>query len=59
MRDEFLILQLRNAIADKEWIIAQANHQTYAGGWTCDWGEAIRQAEQSVQYAIEQIQKYG
>jgi len=59
MRDELLILQLRNAIADKEWVIACANMETARGGWTCDWHEGIQKADASVQYAIEQIHKYG
>ncbi len=56
---DLLILQLRNAIADKEWVIARANMETYRGGWTCDWNEGIRKADESIQYAIEQIHKLG
>lgn len=46
---EQLLLELRNAIADKEWNIACANMETArAGEWTCDWHEGIRLAEDRI-----------
>lgn len=38
-----LALQIRNLIADKEWLTAAANHDVAKfGQWQCDWQEGIR-----------------
>lgn len=49
---ELQLLQLRSAIADKEWAIACANMETAKGGWTCDWHHEM----QCAQVCINQIQ---
>ena len=44
-----LLLDLRDAIADKEWVIACANMQTAsADAWTCDWHQGMREAQQHI-----------
>lgn len=52
---EFLLLQLRNAITDKEWVIACANKETASGGWTCDWSKGIREADAAVQDFVNAV----
>jgi len=52
---EFLLLQLRNAIGDKEWNIACANMETARGGWTCDWHEGMREADCRIQALTQSI----
>jgi thiamine phosphate synthase YjbQ (UPF0047 family) len=56
---ELLLLHLRNAIVDKEWVVACANRDTASGGWTGDWNTEMDKAEAAVQYAVEQIHKYS
>lgn len=50
---EILLLRLRDAIAEKEWIIAQANRDLSNGGWTCDWNIGMRQAQAEVNHLID------
>lgn len=50
---ELFMLRLRDAIADKEWITAQANHELNQGGWRCDWSIAMSQAQAQVDHMIE------
>jgi len=46
---EQLFLQLRSAIADKEWVIACANMETAArDGWSCDWHQGMREAQAEI-----------
>lgn len=53
---ELLLLRLRSAIADKEWVIAQANRETHHGDfWTCDWNQGVQDAESEIQSLIQQI----
>jgi len=56
MDKEFLLLKLRNAIADKEWTIACANMETRIGGWRCDWYREIRIVDKDVIKYIELIE---
>lgn len=52
-----LCLKLRDAIADKEWCIAAANHDTAKyGSWQCDWNEGMRAADKRIQEAITEIE---
>lgn len=47
---EYRLLEMRNAIADKEQCIANANMETqHKDGWSCDWNEGIWNAEQRIQ----------
>jgi hypothetical protein len=47
---EFLLLKIRNAIADKEWAAACGNMETArSGAWSCDWYQDIRRAEGDLQ----------
>lgn len=48
MSREQLLLELRNAICDKEWTIACANMETSRGGWTCNWYGDMRLADEKV-----------
>ncbi len=57
---QLLLLQLRSAIADKEWTIACANMETARGGWTCAWNEDMTKSEEKIRAlisAITEIQK--
>ena len=52
--DQLRILRVRNAIADKEWITAAANHDVAKfGSWQCDWSEGIRDANREL-HALQQ-----
>ena len=52
MREIFL-LRLRDAIAEKEWITAQANHELGQGGWRCDWTIGMNQAQAQIDHFVE------
>jgi ACT domain-containing protein len=55
-----LLLELRNAIADKEWIIATANRDIAMGGeWRCDWSDSLAGVDTEIQDIIEEIKKLG
>ena len=55
---ELLLLELRNAIADKEWSISCANMETAsAGAWTCDWQKGMREADAEI-HKILDVLKY-
>ena len=46
---DLLALRIRNAIADKEWLTAAANHDVAKfGEWQCDWQEGIRDANREL-----------
>jgi hypothetical protein len=51
----FLQLQLRNAIASKEAVIAKANRETAMEGWTFDWSRAIEECDIEIQGIITAI----
>ena len=54
---ELLFLELRNAICDKEWIVAYANMETTnGGGWSCDWGIGIGEADDRIQALLVKIE---
>lgn len=56
MATEFLLLLLRNAIATKEGLIAQANLETqHRDGWTFDWAAAIRETDKEIDEIIDRI----
>jgi len=52
MREIFL-LRLRDAIAEKEWIMAQANHELSQGGWRCDWTIGMAQTQAQIDHLTE------
>jgi hypothetical protein len=52
MREVFL-LKLRDAVAEKEWIIAQANHELYQGGWRSGWDKAMGHAQAQIDHWTE------
>ena len=55
-RETKLLLKLRSAIADKEWITACANMDTArAGSWTCDWHEGMRQAQKEIDEILKKL----
>jgi hypothetical protein len=54
---DLLCLKLRNAIADKEWCIAAANHDTVKyGSWQCDWYGEMRDADKRIQELITKVE---
>jgi hypothetical protein len=50
---EIFLLRLRDAVAEKEWITAQANRDLSNGGWTCDWTIAMGQAQAQIDHLTE------
>lgn len=51
-----LLLKLRNAIADKEFIIAQANMETSArGSWALDWHVAFLKADSRIDIILKSL----
>jgi hypothetical protein len=55
---DLLLLELRNAIADKEWVTANANRDIAVGGeWRLDWSEPMAEIETEIQGIIEEIKK--
>ena len=53
---ERTLLDMRNAIADKEWHIACANMQTArAGEWTCDWHAGVRDADIRIEACLRTL----
>ena len=47
---EVALLRIRNIIANKELVIAQANMETQrCGGWTCDWFALVRDDDAELQ----------
>lgn len=54
MRELFL-LRLRDAIAEKEWLIAQANHELAQGGWRCDWTIGMTQAQAQIDSLTDRL----
>lgn len=54
---ELLMLKLRNAIADKEFVTAQANKELDRGGWTCDWAHEQVVQQSVIDGLIEKIER--
>ena len=53
---EISLLELRNAIAEKEWITACANMETcHKDGWSCDWGFEQRRSNIEINRIIETL----
>ena len=51
---DVLLLQLRNAIADKEFIIACANHDTAKyEAWQCDWYSEMRRLHEKIETLLQ------
>lgn len=58
MNKELLLLKLRNAIADKEWLRHYAEYQMNRGGeWIYDWPQAIREKDKEIDELISSIEK--
>lgn len=52
------LLQIRNAIADKEFTIALANRETaHFGNWNNDWTVPIGQHQQEIETLIEKVRR--
>jgi hypothetical protein len=50
---EVILLKLKDAIADKEWFTAAANHDTAKfGEWQCNWAEGIIEASSKIDTAF-------
>jgi hypothetical protein len=56
---ELALLKLRNAIADKERWIANANRELAMGGWLCDWNEPMRHADDEISTILNRIKTNG
>lgn len=57
MQEKMILLRLRDAIAQKEWITAQANSDLCRGGWMCDWEIPQQQAQAQIDQLIGMCQK--
>lgn len=54
------LLRLRDAITEKEWVVAQANRQLYAcGDWSCDWGIPMEYSRKQVDECVRALQEKG
>lgn len=53
MMREIFLLRLRDAIAEKEWITAQANHELAQGGGRCDWSIGMVQTQAQIDHLTE------
>jgi hypothetical protein len=49
-QSELRLLQIRNAISEKERFTATANHELHQGGWKRDWNIAFDECDRLVQY---------
>jgi hypothetical protein len=57
---DLLALRIRNAIADKEWLTAAANHDVAKfGQWQCDWQEGIRDVNRELHELWEESNASG
>ncbi len=55
---EILALQIRNLIAEREFITAQANNDLAAiGHWQCNYVEPVREIEKEIQELFKQALK--
>jgi len=53
---EQLLLELRNAIANKEWVIARANMEVSRSGfWSCDWNEGMEKADVEIAEILKKL----
>ena len=58
--NDLLFLKLRNAIVDKEVIVATMNMETQnRSGWSSDWRAAFTLADNEVTFILLEILKYG
>lgn len=49
---QLILLRYRSAVADKEFAVACANHDTAKfGAWQCDWNKAMREAQEGIDAA--------
>jgi hypothetical protein len=55
MSKELALLELRNAICDKEWVNACANMETARGGWTSDWYKDMQVANAVVIECLKKV----
>lgn len=56
--EQLLLLKLRNAIADKEFVTAAANREiTHYGEWQCDHAASQRFYEMQIDALIIELQK--
>ena len=53
---EKLLLELRNAIADKEWVIACANMETAKNeSWSCDWYQGMSECQDRIEDILAEL----
>lgn len=56
--NELLLLKLRNAIAQKEAIIANMNMETaHRGEWSCNWNQMIDSEMREIASLLDEIEK--
>ncbi len=53
------LLKIRSLIADKDFIVATANHELSKGYWLSDHKESINLIDQEIETITENIQKYS
>ncbi len=53
---DLLLLKLRNCIADKEHITANANRENHLGGWQHDWNKQMAAVDLEITALIKEIE---
>lgn len=57
MMNELLLLKLRNAIVQKEAIVANMNRDTTCrDGWSCDWNSMFSSEMDTIAALLEEIE---
>ncbi len=57
MEEDILFLKLRDAIADKEWITAAAQHDTAKyGEWQSNWADSIKKTDKIISILLSLLE---
>ena len=56
-QSELRLLQIRNAIADKEFHMACAKYEFRTGGWKSEWKKTISDDDRHIEFLIDQLNK--
>jgi len=57
MGKDIILLQIRNAIVDKEFVVAAANRETAQGGWLFDHVSEMNRLESVIQGFIDEYKR--
>lgn len=56
---ELQLLQIRDAIADKERFVANANLELSRGEWMCNWNDAFRDCDNRIEKLTASLRAVG